>query len=116
MISLIVGLITLLLGIGVIIIAVLKELEILSPIATVIILCSMMCFICTIVGPNNHISEEEYLKLNFMAEHWDELSSYEQATVGKDITYWNKNLNNGNNYWFKFEIEDRSMYYIELEK
>ena len=116
MISFIVGLITFLLGVGVIIIAIIEELEILPPIATGILLCSLMCFICTMSGATAHVNENEYLKLSIIAEHWDDLSSYEQISVGNEINHWNENLNSDNNYWFKFEIEDRSMYYIKLEK
>jgi len=79
----------------------------------VALIFSLISCIC---GPMWHISEKEYLKLSFFSEHWEELSPYEQATIGEDITHWNESLNNGNNYWFKFKIEDRSMYYIELEK
>lgn len=116
MISLIVGLVLFLLGGVIVIIAIKKDLVILSPIATAIFVCSLFCLICTMTGHNTHISEKEYLKLSFFAEHWEELSPYEQVTIGNDIKRWNENLNNNNNYWFKFEIEDRSMYYIELEK
>lgn len=117
MISLIVGLVLFIIVVILIIIAYKKDLiDLITLIIFPLVAASIFCLVCCIIGKNNHISEKEYLKLNFMAEHWNEMSSYEQTTIETDIDYWNENLNNGNNYWFKFELEDRSMYYIEIQK
>ena len=117
MISLIVGLVLFIIVVILIIVAHKKDLyELITLIIFPVAGAATFCLICCIIGRNNHISEEEYLKLNFMAERWNEMSSYEQDVIGTDINYWNENLNNGNNYWFKFVLEDRSMYYIELQK
>lgn len=116
MISLIVGLVLFAIGFILIVILCRKGLHEFLCLILPVGIVSLFCFICCIVGNNMHINENNYLKLNFMAEHWKELSISEQAIIISDVKYWNENLNNGNNYWFKFKLEDRSMYYIELQK
>jgi len=116
MISLIVGLILFIIMVIMTTIFCKIDLKDLIVVPIVVGIAAAVCLACCIIGNDLHVNEKEYLKLNFMVEHWNELSSYEQATIGEDIKNWNENLNNYNNYWFKFELEDRSMYYIELQK
>lgn len=61
------------------------------------------------------IDENKYISLSMAAKHWDELTVYEQINMGSEIRQWNDKLNCYNNYWWKFSIEDRSQYIIEIE-
>lgn len=72
----------------------------------------VMFFTCL---ATDKIDKNKYISLSMAAKHWDELTVYEQITMGSEIRQWNDHLNYYNNYWWKFSIEDRSQYIIEIE-
>ena len=72
----------------------------------------VMFFACL---ATDKIDENKYIQLSTAAKHWDELTVYEQISIGSEIRQWNDKLNSFNNYWWKFSIEDRSQYIIEIE-
>lgn len=61
------------------------------------------------------VDTTKYIGLVSVAEHWDELTEREQATMYNEIDKWNNSLNNLNNIWCRFNVEDRSGYIISLD-
>jgi len=74
----------------------------------------MLCGVWSIIGNTEHVNQKEYIKVKLLAEHFNELTIKEKIEVGSEIEKWNTGLNTYNNIWFKFVIEDRSAYIIEL--
>lgn len=72
--------------------------------------------IFVLVSSTSSVDEKEYLQLSFIAKHWDELNIKEQLDIAESINEWNANLNYNNNYWVRFNIEDRSKYIITIEE
>ena len=61
------------------------------------------------------VDTAKYIELVSVTKHWDELTEREQATMYNEIDKWNNSLNNLNNIWCRFNVEDRSGYIISLD-
>ena len=74
----------------------------------------LVCGVGSIVGNTEHVDQKEYIKIKLLAEHFNELNNKEKIEVGSEINEWNNKLNDFNNIWFKFVVEDRSSYIVEI--
>lgn len=66
-------------------------------------------------GCLNTVDTTKYIELVSVTKHWNELTEREQATMYNEIDKWNNSLNNLNNIWCRFNVEDRSEYIISLD-
>jgi hypothetical protein len=70
-----------------------------------------------IAVPNSSIvNDEKYNELAYVYEHFDELSACEQKSANEDFKKWNRNLQNNNNLFMRFKIEDISEYIFEIKE
>ena len=85
-------------------------------IPVVLMAVAFIFFMLMIAGVCDNVDAEEYSDLKFKADHFEELSFKDQVNLYERVNEWNKRLNSRNNIFFKFAVEDRSCYFIELEE
>ena len=86
----------------------------------VMLLLSFVFFLLPLLlcvyGNTNKVDEVKFRELSIIADHFDELPNYSKVTCGNEIIEWNEHLNDFNNIWFKFEVEDRNKYIILIKE
>ena len=119
MICLIISIIGLILCVLVIIVGFKWEMT-LSILWEVMISLSFICFILPLVlciyGSTTKVDEVKFTELSIIADNFDKLPNYSKVTCGNEIMEWNEHLNDFNNLWFKFEVEDRNKYIIIIKE
>ena len=83
-----------------------------------LLLTGVLVSICTglvLGGCLYTIDTSKYIGLVSVTKHWDELTEREKVTMYNEIDKWNNSLNNLNNIWCRFNVEDRSEYIISLD-
>lgn len=119
MICLIISIIGLILFVLVIIVGIKWQIT-LSILWEVMILLSFLFFLLPLLlciyGNTTKVDEVKFRELSIIADHFDELPNYSKVTCGNEIMEWNEHLNDFNNVWFKFEVEDRNKYIILIKE